>query len=101
MVAKAINSILAQKSTVIGVLQENIEEVLRQENSPTKDVDGKLEELQKRLLQEKYGFKVHTAYIAEAKRSLGLPMYYAPNVVEKLKHPTKEKVKYILIRIFC
>lgn len=36
----------------IGVLQENIEEVLKQENSPTKDVDGKLEELQKQLLQK-------------------------------------------------
>jgi len=31
---------------------ENIEEVLKQENSPTKDVDGKLEELQKQLLQK-------------------------------------------------
>jgi len=30
---------------------------------------------------------VHTAYIAEVKRSLGLPMYDAPNVVEELKHP--------------
>lgn len=49
---KAINSVLSQKSTAIGVLQENIEEVLKQENSPTKDVDGKLEELQKQLLQK-------------------------------------------------
>ena len=48
---------------------------------------------------EKYGFKVHTAYIAEVKRSLGLPMYDAPNAVEKLKqarkHPTPEKVEAI------
>ena len=49
---KAINSVFSQKSTAIGVLQENIEEVLKQENSPTKDVDGKLEELQKQLLQK-------------------------------------------------
>jgi len=43
-VVKAINSVLAQKSTAIGVLQENIGEVLKQENSSTKDVDGKLED---------------------------------------------------------
>ena len=33
-------------------------------------------------IEEKYGFKVHTAYIAEMKRDLGLPMYNAPNAVE-------------------
>ena len=33
-------------------------------------------------IEEKYGFKVHTAYIAEVKRNLGLPMYDAPNMVE-------------------
>ena len=49
-VVKAINSILARKSTAIAVLQENIEDVLTQENSPTKDIDGQLEELQKQLL---------------------------------------------------
>ena len=38
---------------------------------------------------EKYGFKVHTAYIAEVKRKLGLPMYDAPNAVEELKNPRK------------
>ena len=31
---------------------------------------------------KKYGFKVHTAYIAEVKRYLGLTMYDAPNAVE-------------------
>lgn len=50
-------------------------------------------------VEQKYGFKVHTAYIAEVKRSLGLPMYDAPNAVEELKspqkHPTEEKVKAI------
>ena len=42
-----------------------------------------------------YGFKVHTAYIAEVKRDLGLPMYDAPNAVEELKQPTAEKVEAI------
>ena len=43
--------------------------------------------------------RVHTAYIAEVKRDLGLPMYDAPNAVEELKqprkHPTAEKVEAI------
>ena len=43
----------------------------------------------KEYIEEKYGFKVHTAYIAEVKRSLGLPMYEAPNAVEELKNPRK------------
>ncbi|NMM62285.1 23S rRNA (uracil(1939)-C(5))-methyltransferase RlmD [Clostridium sp. P21] len=38
-------------------------------------------------VESKYGFKVHTAYIAEVKRSLGLDMYEAPNKVEELKYP--------------
>lgn len=37
-------------------------------------------------VESKYDFKVHTAYIAEVKRSLDLPMYDAPNAVEELKH---------------
>lgn len=45
-------------------------------------------------VEENYGFNVHTAYIAEVKRDLGLPMYDAPNAVEELKrpcsHPTAE-----------
>ena len=53
----------------------------------------------KEYIEAKYGFKVHTAYIAEVKRSLGLPMYDAPNEVEELKqprkHPTAEKVEAI------
>ena len=44
----------------------------------------------KEYIFEKFGFKVHTAYIAEVKRSLGLPMYDAPNTVEKLKNPRKQ-----------
>ncbi len=39
---------------------------------------------------------MHTAYIAEVKRNLGLPMYDAPNAVEELKrpraHPTEKMV---------
>ena len=53
----------------------------------------------KEYIEAKYGFKVHTAYIAEVKRELGLPMYDAPNAVEELKqprkHPTAEKVEAI------
>ena len=54
----------------------------------------------KEYIEAKYGFKVHTAYIAEVKRDLGLPMYDAPNVVEELKQPRKrppkEKVEAII-----
>ena len=53
----------------------------------------------KEYIEAKYSFYVHTAYIAEVKRDLGLPMYDAPNVVEELKqprkHPTAEKVEAI------
>ncbi len=53
----------------------------------------------KEYIEAKYGFKVHTAYIAEVKRSLGLPVYDAPNTAEELKqprkHPTAEKVEAI------
>ena len=43
----------------------------------------------KEYIEAKYGFKVHTEYIAEVKRDLGLPMYDAPNAVEELKQPKK------------
>ena len=50
-------------------------------------------------VEKKYGFKVHTAYIAEVKRSLGLTMYDASNAVEELrqprKRPPKEKIEAI------
>lgn len=56
----------------------------------------------KEYIEGKYGFKVHTAYIAGVKRSLGLPMYDAPNAVEELeqprKSPTAEKVAAIKMR---
>ena len=37
-------------------------------------------------IEGKHGFKVHTAYIAEVKRSLGLTSYEAANRVGELKH---------------
>lgn len=50
-------------------------------------------------VEENYGFKVHTAYIAEVKRSYGLPMYDAPNAVEELKrprqHPSEKMIEAI------
>ncbi len=50
-------------------------------------------------VEKNYGFKVHTAYIAEVKRNEGLPMYDAPNAVEELKrprpHPTPKMVEAI------
>lgn len=53
----------------------------------------------KEHIEAKYGFKVCTAYIAEVKRNLGLPMYDSPNVVEGLKwsrkYPTVKKVETI------
>ena len=46
-------------------------------------------------VEETYGFKVHTAYIAEIKRSLGLNMYDAPNSVREVKHPRKHPTAVI------
>lgn len=50
-------------------------------------------------VEEKYGFKVHTKYIAEVKRKHGLPMHDAPNKVEvpKREYPAcpEEKIKAI------
>ncbi|WP_418751666.1 hypothetical protein [Frisingicoccus sp.] len=38
-----------------------------------------------KYVEKKYGLRVHTAYMAEVKRSMGLTMYDASNVVEELK----------------
>lgn len=50
-----------------------------------------------KYVKKRYGFKVHTVFIAEIKRSLGLAMYDVPNAVEELKHPrkclSKEKIE--------
>ncbi len=66
------------------------------EHKPKERVNYKM---MKEYIEAKYGFKVHTAYIAEVKRDLGLPMYDTPNAVEELKqpkkHPTPEKVEAI------
>ncbi len=40
-------------------------------------------------IETTHGFKVHSAYIAEVKRSLGLVMKDAPNGVKVLKNPRK------------
>ena len=42
-----------------------------------------------KYVEKKYGFRVHTAYIAEVKRSMGLTMYDASNAIEELKQPRK------------
>lgn len=44
-------------------------------------------------VEKKYGFKVHTAYIAEVKRSLGLTVNDAPNATGELKQPGKRPPK--------
>ena len=53
----------------------------------------------KEYIEEKYGFKVHSAYIAEVKRMCGLDMHKAPNSVEKRKYEYRpcpvEKVEAI------
>lgn len=43
----------------------------------------------KEYIEVRYGFRVHTTYIVEVKRDLGLPMYGTLNGVEKLKRPRK------------
>lgn len=67
-------------------LQEELNEQKQKKKTTYKDIQ--------KWVEENYGFKVHTAYIAEVKRDLGLPMYDAPNAVEELKrprsHPTAE-----------
>jgi DNA invertase Pin-like site-specific DNA recombinase len=51
-VVKAINEVLCGKDTYLSVLQENIATVLSEENDKTtNDIDNKLDELQKKLLQ--------------------------------------------------
>jgi 23S rRNA (uracil1939-C5)-methyltransferase len=72
-------------------LQEELNEQKPKKKTTYKDIQA--------YIEEKYGFKVHTAYIAEVKRGLGLPMYDVPNAVEELKrprsHPTAKMVEAI------
>ena len=55
--------------------------------------------MMQQYIEEHYGLKVHTAYIAEVKRSLGLPMYDAPNAVEELKHPRPHPTEQMVVAI--
>lgn len=50
-------------------------------------------------IEENYGFKVHTAYVAEVKRELGLPMYDAPNAVDELKRPRQRPTEQMTAAI--
>lgn len=51
-VVKAVNKVLCSKDTFLDTLQDNIATVFREENDKsTLDIDSKLEELQKELLQ--------------------------------------------------
>lgn len=50
--------------------------------------------MRQEYIEKKYGFQVHTTYIAEAKRDLGLLMYNALNAVEKLKQPRKSTQRW-------
>jgi len=89
-----------QQDEIKGVYQlcdtEHVETVvLLSHKKPDSHINIKVEFGEGEGIETKYGFKVHTAYIAEVKRSLGLPMYDAPNAVEELKHPTAEKVEAI------
>ena len=72
-------------------LQKELNEQKPKKKTTYKDIQA--------YIEEKYGFKVHTSYIAEVKRDLGLPMYDAPNAVEELKrprsHPSAEMVEAI------
>lgn len=45
----------------------------------------------KEYIEAKYDFRVHTTYIAEVKRDLGLPMYSAQNEVGTVQN--KESLK--------
>lgn len=71
--------------------KETLEMELELEEPPVPEPIIKPRKITYKMIQEyilnKYGFKVHTAYIAEVKRSHGLRMYDTPNAVEQLKHP--------------
>ncbi len=71
--------------------KETLEMELELEEPPVPEPIIKPRKVTYKMIQEyilnKYGFKVHTAYIAEVKRNHGIRMYDAPNTVEQLKHP--------------
>ena len=73
------------------------EEALFFEELLKKEINEDWEAHGKHPLKAEYGFKVHIAYKAKVKRSLGLLMYDVPDAVEALKkprkHTTAEKVE--------
>ena len=75
--------------------------VIPSHKKPGSHINVKVEfsEVIKEYIEGKYGFKVHTAYIAEVKRNSGLPIYDDANALEELKQPrkhsTSEKVEAI------
>lgn len=83
---------LAKNNSAINVKVEfgESEGKVSLDNITKRAVEYKLKErvtykLIKEYIEAKYGFKVHTAYIAEEKKELRLLMYDAPNTVEELK----------------
>lgn len=77
VVVKAINIVLGQKSTAIGALQENIEEVLQEERGESMEaIEAQLQELQRKLLKradsrEDYDDIVEEIYqVREKKRGI-------------------------------
>ena len=71
--------------------KKNAEEQKPKKKTTYKDIQ--------RYVEENYGFKVHTAYIAEVKRELGLPMYDAPNAVDELKRPRSHTTEEMTVAI--
>lgn len=71
-----------------------IEMVVEKEDVTEKATYKKIQE----YVKEKYGFHVHSTYIAEVKRKYGVSMHEAPNKVEepKREYPCpEEKVRAI------
>ena len=72
---------------------------LRNEREKRKPQEKTIYKKIQEWIEENYGFKVHTAYVAEVKRELGLPMYDAPNAVEELKRPRQHPTEQMTIAI--
>ncbi|MFI3211449.1 MAG: hypothetical protein R3Y64_10435, partial [Peptostreptococcaceae bacterium] len=83
-----------KENTYLEIQLENYTPKERKRYKPTNTnkpkSKSKLKKVTYKVIQEyienKYNFKVHTAYIAYVKRTLGLSMYDAPNKVEVLKN---------------
>lgn len=87
------NGVSAHIETVVLLSHKNADSFISVKMDYADDIGRVPDRVTYKLIQDyiedKYNFKVHTAYIAEVKRSLGLPMYDASNAVEELKHPYK------------